>query len=215
MPRVSEVYQRCGWVFLGPEAMPQGEGLTEHSRLIYREEAPRLFPSMASLCGKNVTARRRRPDQACHSWKGPSLFRTAARRRPCSCSPPAPSCLRGLVGSCPRRFSSRVTSQRPPRLGTAAPPSCSGSCLWVFSRGSPPSAPTGSPFSSLRSPLLHLRLSPDGPFLRRPSPCHLTQTASDTLPAALALRTWGHSFGLIQLSGGLATLFTSVCGFPV
>lgn len=196
-PCVSEV-SKAGKVVkysFGLEAIPGRRGLTEHSRLIYREEAPGLFPSMASLCEKNATARRRCQTKPVTPGKGPPWLRGCSPSSLAPVSPPASACLQAR----------------------AAPPS-------AFSlKGLLPPLPSVPRFEFSVAHLYPTsRLSPDGPFLRWRQSLSPHTDLADMLLAALALRTWGRSFGLIQLSGGWTVtqpswrpFLTSVCGFPV
>lgn len=134
-------------------------------------------------------------DQACHSWKGPSLVEGLQPLRPCSCFPFHVSLSSGWRGS----------------------------SLCVSPKGLLPALPSVPLFEFSVAHLYSTsRLSPDGPFLRWRQSLSPHTDLADMLLAALALRTWGRSFGLIQLSGGWTVTrpswrpcLASVCGFPV
>ena len=129
-PHVSEV-SKAGKVVkysFGQEAIPGRRGLTEHSRLIYREEAPGLFPSMASLCEKNATARRRCQTKPVTPGKGPPWLRGCS---PSGLAPVSPSTSARLQAGAapPSAFLPRVSSPHSPQfpflsflLPTSIPP---------------------------------------------------------------------------------------------
>lgn len=117
-PRVSEV-STPGKVVkysFGPEPIPGRRGLTEHSRLIYREEAPGLFPRMASLCEKNVTAGEGGQTKPVTPGESPPWLRDRSPSSPPPVCPLLCQPVFSLVQLLPLVFLSRVSPQHSPQV---------------------------------------------------------------------------------------------------
>lgn len=121
-PRVSEVSTpgKVGRYSFGPEPIPGRRDLTEHSRLTYREEAPGLFPRMASLCKKNVTAGEGGQTQPVSPGESPPWLRGWSPSSPPPVCPLPCQPVFSLVQLLPLAFLSRVSSQHSPQVSPSS-----------------------------------------------------------------------------------------------